>query len=450
MNNFNKLLIFGLLILGFTACKKQDDINDVMPVNLSVKLIFDADNSSYGFTYEKAQVKITNLTTTQSYTATAAANGTVNFTSIAPGNYDVSTSLSISAADYNSKAGTNVQDAVVYNGTLSSQSVVSNTQLSVTLKTGRIGDFVIKQIYYAGSNPTNGAVFRDQFVEIYNNANETLYADSLYIAQAIGVNTAINSVDFTKSHFLPSGQYNWTKSQNMNDANANTNYIYVKALYMIPGSGRQHPVEPGKSIIIAASAINHQSPYTGTDGRSISVKDPSLTIDLTNADFEVYMGNYPGINPLASDLDNPAVTNLNVIHNVSSRDLIFDNLGRDGVVIFKSKINPATWNKYATPDVPQVIATTDLYIQVPVNILTDGVNLQHAVTASRIAHRFTDVIDAGETFVLGGSYSSQSVVRKTSKIVNGRVILKDTNNSTNDFGNLSKADPSKSASSFIN
>lgn len=450
MKHVNKLFLLSILILGFAACKKHDDVLDVVPVNLTVKLAFDAENSALGFTYEKAQVKITNLTTNQSFTATATTDGTATFNTIAPGNYDVSSTLSIAATDYNTKAGTNVQDAVVYNGTLSKQSVTANGQLSITLKTGRVGDFVIKQIYYAGSNAASGAVFRDQFLEIYNNSSETLYADSLYISQIMGNNTAVTSVDQSKGFYQASGQYDWTKSVNMNNAGANTNYVYAKTLFMIAGSGKQYPVQPGKSIIIAATALNHQSPYTGTDGKAVTVKDPSLTIDLSGADFEVYLGNYPGINPLASDIDNPAVPNLAVISNNGNRDLILDNLGRDGLVIFKTKENPANWSKYATPDVTSVTTSTNLYTQIPISVIVDGVNLQQAVTASRIARRIPDVIDAGETFVPAGSYSSQSVVRKTSKTVNGRIVLKDTNNSNNDFGFLTKSDPSKGASSFIN
>lgn len=450
MKHLNKFLILAMLVLGIASCKKQNDAGDVIPVKLTLKLSFDTENAVYGFTYEKAQVKITNLTTSQSYTATAATDGTVAFNSIAPGNYDVSATLNLTAAEYNAKAGTNVQEDIVYNGTLTRQSVVTDSQLSLVLKTGRVGDFVIKQIYYAGSNAANGAVFRDQFFEIYNNSNETLYADSLYIAQVMGNNTAAANVDQSKGYFQPSGQYDWTKSLNMGNAAANNNFIYAKTMFMIPGTGKQHPVLPGKSLIIAATAQNHQAPYTGTDGKAVSVKDPTLTIDLSSADFEIYLGDYPGINPLTSDIDNPSVTNLTVISNNGNRDLILDNLGRDGLVIFKSTVDPKTWNKYATPDVTQITVGTNLYIQVPVANIIDGVNLQHAVTASRVAKRVPEIVDAGESFVPAGSYSSQSIVRKTSKTVNGRIVLKDTNNSTNDFGYLGKSDPSKGAGSFIN
>jgi len=449
MKHFSKFIIAATLIMGLASCKK-DNNDDVKPVSLTVKIDFDAENAGFGFTYEKTNVKITNLTTNQTYTTTAAADGTAAFTQIAPGNYDLSATLAITAADFNAKTGANVQEDVAYNGSLTRQSIVTDAQLAVTLKTGRVGDFVIKQIYYAGSSASNGAIFRDQFFEIYNNSNATLYADSLYFAQVLGNNAAATKVDLSQGFFQSSGQYDWAKSQNMSSANPNTNYIYAKSIFMIPGSGKQYPVEPGKSIIIAASAQNHQAPYVGADGKAITVKDPSLTVDLSKADFEVYLGDQTNINPLASDVNNPSVTNVTVIDNNTNRDLILDNLGRDGLVLFKTTADPKTWPKFATPDVTQITINTKLYIQVPIQYVIDGVGLQHTVIASRMPKRLPDVLDAGETYIPAGSYSSQSVVRKTSKTIGTRIVLKDTNNSTSDFGYLPKSDPSKAATSFVN
>ena len=449
MKHFNKLMMMAILIVGLASCKK-DNNDDVQPVSLTVKLSFDAANAGFGFTYEKTSVKITNLTTNQTYTTTAAADGTATFKSVSPGNYDLSATLPVTAADFNAKTGSNAVEDVTYNGSLTRQSVIADAQLAVTLTSGRIGDFVIKQIYYAGSSAANGAIFRDQFIEIYNNSNATLYADSLYFGQALGINTVSTRIDLTQGFYQSSGQYDWAKSVNMTATSPNTNFIYAKTIFMIPGTGKQHPVEPGQSIIIAASALNHQAPYTGADGRAISVKDPSLTVDLSKADFEVYLGDQPNINPLASDVNNPSVTNVTVIDNNTNRDLILDNLGRDGLFLFKTTADPKAWPKFATPDETQITISTKLFIQIPNQYIIDGVGLQQTVVASRMPKRMPDALDAGETFVPGGSYSSQAVVRKTNRTIGSRIVLKDSNNSTSDFGYLPKADPSKAATSFVN
>ncbi|MCH5715179.1 DUF4876 domain-containing protein [Niabella hibiscisoli] len=57
-------------------------------------------------------------------------------------------------------------------------------------------------------------------------------------------------------------------------------------------------------------------------------------------------------------------------------------------------------------------------------------------------------LDATGAFVTGGQYSSQSLIRKITKTVDGRRILQDTNNSANDFETKTKADPSKLDASF--
>ncbi|RFZ94878.1 DUF4876 domain-containing protein [Mucilaginibacter conchicola] len=449
MKHINYLFLMLSFIVLATSCKKNDP-KDIELASLSVKTAFDADNATYGFDMSQLKVTATNLVTNQTYTGKTETDGTVNFSSLSPGDYNIAATLTIKASDYNAKAGTNVEDDVVFNGSISRQNVQQAASAAITLKAGRIGDFVIKQVYYAGSDIKDGALFRDQFIEIYNNSNETLYADSLYFGQVENVSAVATRIDFTKGYYQANGSWDWTKAVDMNNDKANTDYIYSKSLFMIPGTGKQYPVEPGKSIIIAANALNHKAPYTDATGKTIGVNKPELTVDLSAADFEVYLGNQDGINPLASDIDNPAVPNVVVINRGGNRDLVIDNLGRDGIMIFKTAADVKNLPRYATPDKTVVTATSTLSTQIPISYIIDGVGLQHAVAASRVPKQLPDLLDGGEIFVTGGSYSSQSVVRKTRRVVNGRIVLQDTNNSTNDFGVLIKADPSKSATSFIN
>ncbi|MDQ7950062.1 MAG: DUF4876 domain-containing protein, partial [Pedobacter sp.] len=249
-------------------------------------------------------------------------------------------------------------------------------------------------------------------------------------------------VDVTQPAFQSNGQYNWTNSINMNVPNANTDYIYIKSLLMIPGTGKKYPVQPGSSIIIAQNALNHKASYTGSDGKAYAVKQPELTIDLSGADFETYYGDVPGVNPLGSDVDNPLVANVKVLMT-DDRDMILNNNGYEGIAIFKMKTDPMNLPGFAAPDTKTITSATILYKQLPIGQVLDAVDIAHTTPASRAAKRMPDPIDAGFTFTQGGAYSSQSVIRKTSKTVNGRRILKDTNNSTNDFDYLTIADPTK-------
>jgi hypothetical protein len=436
------LLVGATLLLFISACKK-DKLGEVQPVQATFQLSYATAAKDLGLPLLNAEIKLINKTDGKINTAKSDASGKVVFESITPGNYSAVASLTISAAEYSTLTGTTVTQDIVFNASLEASIISGSSTMALTLQSGKLGDWIIKQVYYGGSSTTNGAVFRDQFIEVYNNSNEVLYADSLYISQVFGKNTKVSSVDVTQPAYQSNGQYNWTNALNMNVANANTDYVYIRTLLMIPGTGKQYPVQPGASIIVAQNGLNHKAAYTGIDGKSISVKQPELTIDLSGADFETYYGNLPGISPLASDVDNPLVKNVNIVISDGDRDMILNSNGYEAIVVFKMKTDPLNLPGFAAPDVKTITSSTTLYKQLPIGTIIDGVDIAHTTSASRAAKRLPDPIDAGFAFTQGGAYSSQSVIRKTSKTVNGRRILKDTNNSTNDFDYLTIADPTK-------
>lgn len=436
----NVLLLMALIWL-VSSCKK-DELDELKPVRASFQIDFNATVKELGLPIVDAELTLTNKGDGKINKAKADATGQVIFESITPGNYTAVATLTILAADYSALTGSYTAQDVVFNGSLEANIVNGSGTQTITLSAGKLGDWVIKQVYYSGSSTSNGALFRDQFVEIYNNSTEVMYADSLYIAQVYGKNTRVSGVDVTQPAFQSNGQFNWANAVNMTAANANTDYVYLKTLLMIPGNGKQYPVQPGASIIIAQNAQNHKASYIGSDGKAISVKNPDLTIDLSNADFETYYGNVAGVNPLASDSDNPLIPNVQVLIT-DDRDMILNNNGYDAIVIFKTKTDPMALPGYASPDVKTVTTTTPLWKQLPITYITDGVDIAHTVAANRAAKRLPDRIDSGFSFTAGGAYSSQSIIRKTSKTVNGRRILKDTNNSSEDFDYLTIADPTK-------
>src|SRR5690606_5340373 len=241
---------------------------------------------------------------------------------------------------------------------------------------------------------------------------------------------------------------------------ANQDYVYAHTLFRIPsdGTGKKYPVQPGNSLIIAATAVDHTNSYESNTSTPVTVTNPELTVNLNTADFEVNLIEFlrptdgSAYTPFRTDVDNINVTNIDVVHVSSGNDLILNALGRDAYFIADARstgVNMESLKNFATPDRREITATTSIYKQIPIRVIVDAVELQHPVAASRVPKRLQTILDAGRTFVPGGQYSSQSLVRKTLKTVNGRRILKDTNNSEVDFGYLEKANTSKSASSFI-
>ncbi|AWW30255.1 DUF4876 domain-containing protein [Echinicola strongylocentroti] len=428
------LLLLLAVATIFSACN-QDDEPTVQPVDLTIQVL--VDESLGGEPMRGTEVTLTNVTSTQNYSATTDADGTVQFEALPSGTYDVVAVRSFTDEEFSEYFGYSSEEAeVVFNA--SSPSLAVNAQTSspvmLTLASGKIGDLLIKQVYFAGSDVREGALYRDQFIEIYNNSNTTIYADGLYVMGAYGKNNTKES-DYDQDN----GQYDWNQSIGMAaTGDPNNDYFYTRWLYQVPGNGEDYPLEPGESIVIAQSAQNHKSPFTDSDGETIAVQDPSLTVDLSGADFEVYVGDQVD-KPLPSDIDNPNVENM-IPHYIFGKDFLLDSPGRDSYLIFRMDEDVTTLPSYPDPTDREIDEETNLRIQVPKEYVIDGVEIQRAPT-NLIPKKLTTDVDASYTYVPGGSYSSQSVIRKTASIVNERIVLKDTNNSSEDFTFLERAAP---------
>ena len=94
---------------------------------------------------------------------------------------------------------------------------------------GTEGNFVIAEIFFTGTETG------DKYFRIYNNSADTLYADRLVIAE---------------SEFTTVKKYDYSPDI-MKDAFA------AGAIYVVPGTGKDYPVLPGKSILICDNAIDH-------------------------------------------------------------------------------------------------------------------------------------------------------------------------------------------------
>jgi hypothetical protein len=95
-----------------------------------------------------------------------------------------------------------------------------------------------------------------------------------------------------------------------------------------------------------------------------------------------------------------------------------------------------TWQNYVAD--PANFMTTPgstsstKYFLVDKSMVVDAVEIVQADPSKRYK-RLPAELDAGYTYLDGGTYCSKSVRRKANLIVGGRVIYKDTNNSTEDF-----------------
>lgn len=436
-----KAALFFVLITGFLACKKDNP--DVTPVNLTIELSHSLPlDEQTPFPYEQVSVTITNLQNESAFTQQADASGKVTFSGITAGRYDVLAAITIKQADYLALTGVDPGADVSLNASAVQQqiNVGFDEPIALVLATGTSGNFVIKQVYYAGSDTKDGASLRDQFMEIYNNTDQVLYADGLYIARLWGSQSKSTSSQY---HLQANGQMDWSKSVDMpGNIDANKDYVYLRDVLRVPGTGTDYPVQPGESIIIAQNALNHKVPYENNKGDQVTVKNPELTVDLSGADFEAYYGDIPGETPFQSDINNPSVPNMDVIKYVGN-DWNMDTNGKDSYVIFQAAegMDVSQLPEYYEPLVSGAPGSNNKkFTQLPVSVIMDAVEAQPNTTEDRIPKKLQPQYDAGYGFVTGGRYTSQALMRKVQTTSNGRRILQDTNNSSADFVSV-KADP---------
>ncbi|MES2652357.1 MAG: DUF4876 domain-containing protein [Bacteroidota bacterium] len=450
-----KLPVFFIILITLfvSSCKKNED--EAKPINLNIQLNVDQNKVWFEVPYEGAEITLINKANNSKYTLKANHAGQVAVENIVPGVYSINVSLKISAAEFTTLTGTFRESDYHLNYSLDNQSYFNNSEVKIQLVNSEtIGGFVIKQIYYAGSNASSGAIFRDQFIEIYNNTSETLYADSLLVAVVYGKTTK-NTDNFS----LANNQYDWSKSVGITyTGNANDDYVYLKALFMIPsdGSGKKYPVLAGKSIVIAQTAIDHTKPYTNNGGTTQNIANPDLTVNLVNADFEVWMYPYeqkiePGRTMFGSDVRNPNVSNMETFFATGMRDMVLTPQGKDSYAILKvdKTVNLNNLPAYAIPTVTSPTATTVKYPQLQAKYIIDAVEIEATISSDQTPRRLPMAYDSGAIATTGGPYSSQSIIRKTAKTIGGRRVLQDTNNSRSDFGVLTKANPYKDNASFL-
>ena len=432
--------IILLVLISFIVACSNDTTDFIQPITHSFQVSYS--DSYNNLIASNTEITLANNEDGKTYTVTTNANG-IAAIELVPGNYKVNASKVFTAEEFLDFFGQEVDTDISFNASLEALNITESTTDNTELKlvSGRIGNLIIKQVYFSGSDVKLGALYRDQFFEIYNNSNEQIYLDGLCFAQIYGTNSVSSNLN---SYHLPNGQYDWSQSLNQSDpSNANTNYIYSDEVIQFPGTGEQYPLASRKSVIVAATAVNHKSPLTVIDdeGEQVvyEVPEPDRTIDLSAAPFEAYYRPYQeskGSSYLDSDIDNPNAVNMDIVFKSSGgKDLILDTFGRDAFVIFNAtneEIN--SWSALPLPSITsdKYTETTKTYLQIPVSVIIDGVETQRNDPSKGKPKRLVDAIDAGEIATIQGKFSSESVIRK-SKTINGIVIYQDTNNSSNDF-----------------
>lgn len=293
-----------------------------------------------------------------------------------------------------------------YAGLVENITIMEDHQtVEIPMSLGKIsGDLVIAEIFFTGTTtPENKQYSGDQYIRLYNNSDDTVYADGVAILE---------------SAFLTVNDYDYTPD-------IMSEYFSVDAIYVIPGDGDDYPVAPRSSLVICDQALDHRQ------------SNPN-SFDLSGADFEWYD---ESPNPNFLDTDNPDVTNLDKWYSYTATVWSLHNRGFRSYAIARMETSKEEFlaNNFYTYNYELVVPGFDPFpmdgeaYKVPNEWILDAVNLSISSMFQQIC---TDPsLDRGWTHCGEQDHDqnryNKAVLRKHDPQT--KKILIDTNNSTEDF-----------------
>ena len=370
------------------SCEKGTETENTVSVNVEVVAAEGAEIQA-GTVFD---VTVTNYDTRTEQSAKTSEDGKVTIGGLVIGRYTVTATASVTdgGVEY------------LYTGTLSNVNVLEDGMtLTVPVSAAKNSQLVIKEMYYGFSKNASGANYiHDQFIEIYNTSDRIVYVDGLCIGNLMPE--------------LATGQasYDW-------GVDVQEYCLFAKVL-KVPGNvgDTNYPLEPGESVLLCKWAKNHMN----EEGNPLS------PVDLSGGEFEYYYPTGPQQDEAAINLELPynrtesAYTQWTTSMNGWAYAIFFPE---DGDFDKSNQLQEA--NNGAIFSYP-----------VPVDRILDAVECVRDET--QVANkRVPNVLDSGSIWLTDENGEpatglGRSLVRKVSSTLeDGRVILQDTNNSTNDF-----------------
>ena len=389
-----KLLYAVLSLVAFAgtlvSCSDNDDTTTYY--KLSVSLEMPEGVSVADFT--SASVVVINSQTGREYSDNELPGGTYSVTAALRAN-DGGSVVSYSASK--------------------SVPVYEDTPVTLELTKSVSGGLIFKEVYYNMVKP-NGKMpyMRDQFFEIYNNSDEVLYLDNCILG------------------FLEGSQGKLPTAWQENGEIMKEYALGYYTVAFVSQTGKDYPLEPGKSVVIAGQAQNHiaetEKMYEPNDG---AMKSP---VNLLNADYEVFLGDYKP----AVSIDNADVPNMTVICAQGTQNYFSLPITGNAIIFAKlpDGVSPVDYAKNDAnfKERPDGSYAGQKYLMIPQEYVLDGLNIvNNADKPDQRVIRLRSEIDAGIVY-MEKPYAGKSIRRKVESITEaGRVIFKDTNNSTEDF-----------------
>lgn len=396
MKRFFYLLPIMAILIGFTSCSDKDD-EEVIRHTVKVSVTLPSDVNSLSDVQAMAVTVFNTATAEESVAQIDLATGTA--------------SLSLVPGTYNFTASGKTYDLNL-NGVMTGVEVFADKTVSIELIASVGSSIIFKEVYFSG---VPDFYFQDAFYEIYNNTDEVQYLDGIIL----GV------VDFG---LAPS---TWNKDQPSvwmtGDTYTDGKYPLTSHVQCFPGNGTDFPIQPRTSVIVAANPIDHSA-------RTLAEGDKASPVNLSGADWQLYTDNAM---PADTRIDGiPAMT---FLWKTWGREMMPATEGQPIIMArLKNGMSPIDYVADAS-SIATIPGGSSTSLVIPADCILDAIDIVPADPACHIK-RIEAKDDAGMAWYTGadgvsnGEYSGKSLRRKVAGVTaEGKVILKDTNNSSNDF-----------------
>ena len=390
-----------MMIFGLASCSSDDD--EVVRHDVTVTVTLPEEVTKAQALDGAISVTATNTTTNQESVA-QVVNNEATF-SLVQGTYNFTVSGEM--------------DGFHLNGVQTGVDVFKAKSINISLIASVGSSLVFKEVYFCG---VPDWYFGDAFYEIYNNSDEVQYLDGIILGVVDwGLPPSVWSKE-NPSVWMVDGKY------------PDGYYPLASHVQYFPGNGTDHPVQPRTSVIVAANPLNHSA-------RELGETDKPSPVDLTIADWQLYKPNSNsdqliGTKEIGKEI--PAMTFL-WASNPYIREMMPSIEGQPLILArLKNNLSPEDWasNPQSVHAIP---GGTNQCFMIPTDCIIDAIEILPADPACR-DKRIEAKDDAGITWVTGADgtsncdYSGKSLRRKVAGFtIDGKAILKDTNNSSNDF-----------------
>ena len=299
------------------------------------------------------------------------------------------------------------ENANVFNGSADKIVLAGNDlETSLKLSVSKAGSIVIKEIYCGGCKklPEEGNYQTDQYIILHNNDYNVQYLDSLCFGTLAPYRSTGSNPWGILPDFVP----------------------VIQAVWQFPGDGDDFPLQPGEDAVLCLrGAIDHAAQYP-------------LSVNLNKPDYFVcynptYFSN-TSYHPAPGDLISQD-RHLDVVVKTGKANAYTMSIQSPAVVIFRSQgVSIHDFVDVADNITPVPGSSVDNVVKVPYEWILDAVEVFEG-SSSNNQKRLQPSVDAGYV-MLSDTFLGHSLIRMVDEeatAASGYEILRDSNNSLNDF-----------------